>query len=70
MRREKKIKIKKKNKKKKKKKKKKRKKERKEMKKKKVPIVAQRVKNLTSIHHEDVGSIPGLAQCIKDLALL
>ena len=37
--------------------------------KKKVLIVAQQVKNLTSIH-EDEGPIAGLAQCIRDLALL
>ena len=30
-----------------------------------VPIVAQQVKNPTSIH-EDVGSIPGLSQWVKD----
>ena len=34
-----------------------------------VPAATQRVKNPTSIH-EDVGSIPGLTQRFKDLALL
>ena len=33
-----------------------------------VPVVAQWVKNATS-NHEDMGSIPGLAQWIKDLLL-
>ena len=33
-----------------------------------VPVVAQPVKNPTSIH-EEVGSIPGLAQWVKDLLL-
>ena len=34
-----------------------------------VPIVSQWVKNLTSIH-EDSDWIPGLAQWVKELALL
>ena len=33
-----------------------------------VPVVAQRVTNPTSIH-EDAGSIPGLMQDVKDLAM-
>ena len=34
-----------------------------------VPVVAQQVKKPTSIH-QDVGSIPGLDQWVKDLAVL
>ena len=33
-----------------------------------VHFVAQQLTNLTRIH-EDVGSIPGLTQCVKDVAL-
>ena len=44
-------------------------KEKKKKKKTGVPVMAQRVTNLTSIH-EEVGVIPGLTQWVKDLGLL
>ena len=34
-----------------------------------VPVVAQKAKNLTSVH-EDAGSIPGPTQRVKELMLL
>jgi len=34
-----------------------------------VPIVAQQVTNLSSVH-DDAGSLPGPAQWVKDLVLL
>ena len=34
-----------------------------------VPVVAQRVKNPTSIHEDAESMIPGLAQWVQDLAL-
>ena len=43
-------------------------KKKKKFKKKGVPTVAQQVKNPTSMH-EDMGSIPGFPQRVKDLAL-
>ena len=34
-----------------------------------VPVVAQQARNLTGIHEEAAGSVPGLTQWVKEAAL-